>query len=101
VTGTERTSAGPSEVEAARRLQARGGLPPRRSSRSYAGIVRANTLAHGEDESSVAREWTGYAAHANNFYERSTSAGEAIAAWAVGSALGVGAVLGVLRLRRV
>jgi P-type E1-E2 ATPase len=35
---------GLSEVEAARRLEARGKLPPRRSSRSYASIVRANTL---------------------------------------------------------
>jgi cation-transporting ATPase E len=35
---------GLSEVEAARRLEARGQLPRRRSSRSYASIVRANTV---------------------------------------------------------
>ena len=35
---------GLSEAEAARRLAARGKLPPQRSSRSYASIVRANTL---------------------------------------------------------
>jgi magnesium-transporting ATPase (P-type) len=36
--------AGLTEVEAARRLQARGPLPRERSSRSYASILRANTL---------------------------------------------------------
>jgi magnesium-transporting ATPase (P-type) len=47
---TERTTPSPgaiqglSETEAARRLQARGPLPRQRSSRSYASIVRANTL---------------------------------------------------------
>ena len=35
---------GLTETEAARRLQARGPLEPRRSSRSYGSIVRANTL---------------------------------------------------------
>lgn len=35
---------GLTEGEAARRLQARGELPPRRSSRSYASIPRANTV---------------------------------------------------------
>ena len=35
---------GLTETEAARRLEARGGLPPRRSSRSYVSIIRANTL---------------------------------------------------------
>jgi P-type E1-E2 ATPase len=43
-TGTEISSAGLTEVEAARRLEARGGLPRRHSSRSYASIVRANTV---------------------------------------------------------
>jgi magnesium-transporting ATPase (P-type) len=38
------TSTGLTEAEAARRLDARGRLPRRRSSRSYASIVRANTL---------------------------------------------------------
>ena len=38
------TPSGLSEVEAARRLQARGEFPRRRSSRSYGSIVRANTL---------------------------------------------------------
>jgi hypothetical protein len=36
-----------------------------------------------------------------DFYELSTPTGEAIAAWAVGTALGVGGMLGVLRLLRV
>ena len=40
----EITPTGLTEVEAARRLEARGELPRRRSSRSYASIVRANTL---------------------------------------------------------
>jgi P-type E1-E2 ATPase len=40
----ETTAAGLSEAEAARRLDARGDLPRQRSSRSYASIVRANTL---------------------------------------------------------
>ena len=38
------TRAGLSEDEAARRLEARGELPRRRSSRSYASIIRANTV---------------------------------------------------------
>ena len=38
------TRAGLSEEEAARRLEARGELPRRRSSRSYASILRANTV---------------------------------------------------------
>jgi cation-transporting ATPase E len=38
------TPIGLTEVEASRRLAARGSLPQRRSSRSYASIVRANTL---------------------------------------------------------
>jgi cation-transporting P-type ATPase E len=38
------TPTGLTEVEATRRLEARGKLPHRRSSRSYASIVRANTL---------------------------------------------------------
>jgi magnesium-transporting ATPase (P-type) len=38
------TQTGLSEIEAARRLRARGKLPRRRSSRSYASIVRANTV---------------------------------------------------------
>ena len=44
VTVGEITSTGLSEVEAARRRQARGRLPRRAASRSYASIVRANTL---------------------------------------------------------
>jgi magnesium-transporting ATPase (P-type) len=44
VTPVEITSAGLSEVEAARRLQARGRLPQRPTSRSYASIVRANSV---------------------------------------------------------
>ena len=36
-----------------------------------------------------------------DFYELSTPTGEAVAAWAVGSALGVGGMLGALRLLRV
>jgi P-type E1-E2 ATPase len=42
--GTEIASRGLTEVEAAQRLAARGELPRRRSSRSYASIVRANAL---------------------------------------------------------
>jgi cation-transporting ATPase E len=42
--GIEIASTGLTEVEAARRLRERGELPTRRSSRSYASIVRANTL---------------------------------------------------------
>ena len=38
------TRRGLSQTEAARRLEARGKLPRQRSSRSYASIVRANTL---------------------------------------------------------
>ena len=38
------TLTGLTEVEAARRLEARGELPRRRSSRSYASIIRANTV---------------------------------------------------------
>jgi cation-transporting P-type ATPase E len=41
---TETAPFGLTEVEAARRLQARGPLPRERSSRSYASILRANTL---------------------------------------------------------
>src|SRR5215469_1190713 len=37
-------STGLTEVEATRRLEVRGKLPRRRSSRSYASIVRANTF---------------------------------------------------------
>ena len=44
MTVAETSGTGLSEVEAARRLQARGELPRRRSSRSYASIVRANTV---------------------------------------------------------
>ena len=40
----ETTLTGLTDVEAARRLEARGELPRRRSSRSYASIVRANTV---------------------------------------------------------
>jgi cation-transporting P-type ATPase E len=36
-----------------------------------------------------------------NFYELSTPTGKAVAAWAIGTALGVGAMLGSLRLLRV
>jgi magnesium-transporting ATPase (P-type) len=36
-----------------------------------------------------------------NFYELATPTGEALVAWAVGTALGVGAMLGALRLLRV
>ena len=36
-----------------------------------------------------------------NFYELATPTGEAVAAWALGTALGVGTMLGVLRLLRV
>ena len=36
-----------------------------------------------------------------DFYELSTPTGEAVAAWALGSALGVGGMLGALRLLRV
>jgi cation-transporting ATPase E len=36
-----------------------------------------------------------------NFYELATPTGEAVAAWAVGTALGVGTMLGALRLLRV
>jgi hypothetical protein len=35
------------------------------------------------------------------FYELSTPTGEAVAAWAVGAALGVGGMLAALRLVRV
>jgi magnesium-transporting ATPase (P-type) len=44
VTAVETTPSGLSEVEAARRLKARGRLPRARTSRSYASIVRANTV---------------------------------------------------------
>src|SRR5436305_15098603 len=37
-------SSGLTEVEAARRLEARGALPRQRTSRSYASIIRANAL---------------------------------------------------------
>jgi magnesium-transporting ATPase (P-type) len=43
-TETVTTPTGLSEVEAQRRLEARGQLPRQRSSRSYASIVRANAL---------------------------------------------------------
>jgi hypothetical protein len=36
-----------------------------------------------------------------HFYELSTPTGEAVAAWAVGTSLGVGGMLGALRLLRV
>ena len=36
-----------------------------------------------------------------DFYELSAPAGEAVAAWALGSALGVAGMLGALRLLRV
>ena len=44
VTGVETISTGLSEAEAARRLRERGKQPRRRSSRSYASILRANTF---------------------------------------------------------
>ena len=44
MTAIEIAPTGLSEVEAARRLAARGAMPPRRSSRSYASILRANTV---------------------------------------------------------
>ncbi len=44
-TATAITSTGLTEAEATRRLAARGKLPQRRSSRSYASIVRGNTLS--------------------------------------------------------
>jgi cation-transporting P-type ATPase E len=44
VPAAETTLTGLTEVEAGRRLEARGELPRRRSSRSYASIVRANTV---------------------------------------------------------
>ncbi len=43
-TAPEITPTGLTEVEAKRRLETRGELPRRRSSRSYASIIRANTL---------------------------------------------------------
>jgi magnesium-transporting ATPase (P-type) len=43
-TGAAITATGLSEVEARRRLEARGELPRRGSSRSYASIIRANTV---------------------------------------------------------
>jgi hypothetical protein len=36
-----------------------------------------------------------------NFYELSTPSGDAVAAWAVGTTLGIGTMLGALRLLRV
>ncbi len=36
-----------------------------------------------------------------NFYELSTPTGEAVAAWALGTSLGIGTMLGALRLLRV
>ena len=42
--GAENTLTGLTEAEGARRLSARGRLPRRRTSRSYASIVRANTV---------------------------------------------------------
>ena len=36
-----------------------------------------------------------------NFYELTTPTGEAVLAWAIGVALGVGGMLGILRLLRV
>ena len=36
-----------------------------------------------------------------DFYELSTPTGEAVAAWAIGAALGIGGMLGGLRLLRV
>ncbi len=44
MTAAEITPTGLTEVEAARRLEARGEFARRRSSRSYASIVRANTV---------------------------------------------------------
>ena len=44
MTAAEISRAGLSETEAARRLEARGGRPRRRSGRSYASILRANSL---------------------------------------------------------
>jgi P-type E1-E2 ATPase len=44
VTGVEFAPSGLAEVEAARRLEARGPLPRQRTSRSYASIIRANAL---------------------------------------------------------
>jgi cation-transporting P-type ATPase E len=44
VTGVQTPSPGLTESDASRRLQARGSLPRRRSSRSYASILRANTF---------------------------------------------------------
>ncbi len=43
-TATQFPPAGLTDAEAARRLEARGQLPRQRSSRSYASIIRANTL---------------------------------------------------------
>jgi magnesium-transporting ATPase (P-type) len=42
--GTEPASSGLTQAEAKRRLEARGKLPRRRSSRSYTSILRANTV---------------------------------------------------------
>jgi hypothetical protein len=36
-----------------------------------------------------------------HFYELTTPTGDAIVAWAIGSALGIGGMLGALRLLRV
>jgi len=44
VTVAETSRTGLSEIEAARRLEARGEVTPTRSSRSYASILRANTV---------------------------------------------------------
>ena len=44
MTVAETSGTGLSEIEATRRLQARGEHPRRRSSRSYASILRANTV---------------------------------------------------------
>jgi magnesium-transporting ATPase (P-type) len=44
VVDTATAPAGLTEAEAARRIEARGELPRRRSSRSYASIIRANTV---------------------------------------------------------
>jgi hypothetical protein len=35
------------------------------------------------------------------FYELATPTGESVAAWAIGTAIGIGGMLGVLRLLRV
>ena len=43
-TAADVAAVGLTEAEAARRLEARGELPRQRSSRSYASIIRANTL---------------------------------------------------------